>query len=168
MVTTSANTTDENTGSSLLLTPQDPLSVVTSATSHSALLQSDQWLSPKGDTPSDDMVRKPIVTLLYQSMPVFPELTIMVVEKPKTKTHQSNTTDADTDNVTQTEPSRETPTGATVTKPSQYHTPESVIGKDKPSLKAVSTLPMVTPPRNILPPIKSVSQMVHGLGIKHD
>ena len=128
---------------------------------------------PEGDTPPDDMVREPIVTLPYQSMPVFPKLTIMVVEKPKTKTHQSQTADANIDNVTQTEPpSGETPikmaTGATVTKPSQHHTPESVIGKDKLSPKAVPTLPMVTPTRKVPPPIKHASQMVHGLGIKHD
>ena len=70
---------------------------------HSALLQMDQWTPPKGDTTSDDMVREQISTDPYQSLLVFPEPTIMVVQKPITKIQLSQMSGADMDCVTQIE-----------------------------------------------------------------
>ena len=85
MVTSSVITTDKTTGSSQVLTVQESLSMVMTSKHDSALPQMNQWILPEGDTTSDDMVREQISTHPYQSLPAFPEPTIMVVQKPITK-----------------------------------------------------------------------------------
>ena len=59
-------------------------------------------------------------------------------------------------------------TGAIATKPSQQQTPESDVGKEKSTPKSVSTLPVVTPTKDVPSPIKHSSQMIQDFGIKHE
>ena len=168
MVTSTIINTDKTTGSSQVPTVQESLSMVMTSKHHSALPQMNQWISPKGDTTLDDMVRDQISTHPYQSLPVFPELTIMVVQKPTTKIQLSQMTSADMDCVTQIEhppgysgeKQIETTTVAIATKPSQQQTPESDEGKEKSTPKSLSTLPMVTLTKDVPSPIKHSSEMI--------
>ena len=63
MVTSSVITTDKTTGSSQVPTVQESLSMVMTSKHDSALPQMNQWILPKGDTTSDDMVREQICYL---------------------------------------------------------------------------------------------------------
>ena len=100
----------------------------------------------------------------------------MVVQKPITKIQLSQMSGADMDCVTHIEcpsgHSGETQikltTGATATKPSQQQTPKSNAGKEKLTPKSVSTLPVVTPTKDIPSPIKHSLQMIQDFRIKHN
>ena len=180
VVTALDDTTLDDNALAPLLTPCS-LPVVTQATSQLDVEEADQIQLPEGNITSGDRVRETTLCYPYQSMPVFPEPTIMIVKKPKTILDLPENTESQSNNSTAISPkpiwtqpvyimnmTTEMTTSTTTTKSAEVREQVSSTSTVMPTSAAIVPLPMVTLPNIALDSAECPQAATDNLGIKHD